>query len=384
MTTIQRTITTMLVVAAGATACVRVEAAGTDESARVEGNHLIVSPGSLQRTGLSTIVVGVATADSLEVPGRIVWDEDATVRVFPPFAGRVVSIRADAGLAMRSGDTLALIASPDFGQAVADARRAATDLALTERTVARTHDLFAHGVVARKDLEAADADLARAHTERQRAWARVTPYSSDTMPVDQVFALRSPLAGLVVERNITPGQEVRPDQMLANTPQLVAPLFVVSDPSRLWVSLDLPERDVLSVRSGTMIHVRTASLGTRTFSGRVTWVANAIDPVTRTVKARAAIANPDGALRAEMLASAFVALPARHGVALPSTAVVFQGGMHIVFVDEGGGRLRRCTVTTAGEHDGVVAVDHGLAVGDRVVTSDVMLLEQLFQTTGKS
>ena len=363
--------------------CARAAVADASNLIRVEGERVLLPPSSPQLAGLTTALATQGTADSLEVPGRVVWDEDATVRVFAPLAGRVAAIRSDAGASVAAGDTLALIASPDFGQAMADARSAETDLSLAERTAARTHELFAHGVVARKEIEAADADVARMRTERQRAWARVAPYSSDTA-TGQVYALRTPLAGIVVDRSITPGQEVRPDQMLANTPQLVAPLFVVSDPSRLWVSLDLPERDVINVRSGATVHIHAASLGSRAFTGRITWVASAVDPSTRTVKARAIVANTEGALRSEMLVSVSVPLPAWRGLMVPASAVLFKDGTHIVFVDEGGGRLRRCTVGIAGEHDGVLALEHGLSPGDRVVTSGALLLEQLYQTAGKS
>src|SRR5205807_6675935 len=118
------------------------------------------------------------------------------------------------------------------GQAQADARRAATDLALAERTLARQVDLLQHGVVARKEVEQAEADVARARADHQRAKVRLELYGGDTALVDQLLPLETPLGGRIVDRSITPGQEVRPDQMLANAPQLVAPLFVVTDPSR--------------------------------------------------------------------------------------------------------------------------------------------------------
>jgi membrane fusion protein, heavy metal efflux system len=223
--------------------------AGADNDAadssgvRVEGQRLILPPKSSQLASLSTTPVSEAGPDSVRLPGRLAWDEDATVRVFSPFAGRVVSVQTDAGRDVHANDVLALIAAPDFGQAQADARRAATDLALAERTATRTRDLFQHGVVAQKDVDAAEADLSRARAEQQRAQARLALYGTDSTTTNQVFPLRTPLAGTVVERTITPGQEVRPDQMLANAAPLFAPLFVVTDPSRLWVVLDLPEAD---------------------------------------------------------------------------------------------------------------------------------------------
>lgn len=358
--------------------------AAAEDTVRVEGDRIVLAATSPQLTSLTTVPATSNEAGMLDVPGRVVWDEDATVRVFVPFAGRVVAIRADAGTVVQTGDTLAIVASPDFGQAEADASRAATDLAQAERTNARTRDLFAHGVVARKDVESADADLRRAQTERKRAWARIAPFTNDTTVVDQLFALRAPLAGVVVDRSISPGQEVRPDQMLANTPQLVAPLFTISNPSRLWVQIDLPERDVPLLRPGTTVGLRTESAAGRAFEGHITWVASSVDPATHTVKARATVANASGTLKSEMLVTVSVRQPAHPGVAVPASAVVFKDGARIVFVDEGGGRLRRCTVSAGAEHNGVVSLDAGLAPGERVVTSGALLLEQLYQATRKS
>ncbi|HMS81788.1 MAG TPA: efflux RND transporter periplasmic adaptor subunit, partial [Burkholderiaceae bacterium] len=80
--------------------------------------------------GIRTDAVQDAGTTTLTLPGRLAWDEDRTVRVFPPFAGRVTALRVQVGDAVRAGQPLAEIAAPEFGQAVADARRAEADEAL--------------------------------------------------------------------------------------------------------------------------------------------------------------------------------------------------------------------------------------------------------------
>src|SRR5262249_45563202 len=155
------------------------------------------------------------------------------------------------------GSPLAAIESPDFGQAQADARRAATDLGVAERTVARVRELWEHQAAPKKDLEAAEADRDRARLESERTAARPRPLGGPAgegghageagegdggRRVDQHFVLRSPIAGLVVERAISPGLEVRTDTQ--------TPLYLISDPSRLWVYLDVVEQDLASVRPG--------------------------------------------------------------------------------------------------------------------------------------
>jgi cobalt-zinc-cadmium efflux system membrane fusion protein len=369
------------IVLASAAGCRRSEV-GDDraDTVRVMGERIVLPSGSPQLAALQTAAVSSIAVDSLEVPGRLTWDEDATVRVFAPYAGRIASLAADVGMRVRAGDVLARITSADFGQAQADARRAATDLGQAQRTAIRTHDLFAHGVVARKDVETADADLVRAQTESDRAHARVAPLISDSTAVDGLLALRAPLAGIIVDRNVTPGQEVRPDQMLANAPQLVAPLFTVSDPSRVWVLLDIAERDAPHVRPGMAVTLSTTSVIGRQFSGRVNWVSASLDPVTHTVRARGTVDRPDGLLRPEMLVTVRVAVQVASRMTVPASAVLFSNGQHIVFVDEGAGKLRRCLVTVEPAPRGALGLEGALEPGARVVTSDVLLLEQLFQT----
>jgi cobalt-zinc-cadmium efflux system membrane fusion protein len=349
--------------------CRKVAAADQDSAAgsgaRVEGQRLFLRADSGRLASLVSSPVGATAPDSVRLNGRLVWNEDVTVSVFSPFAGRVVKVLADAGRTVHAGDTLALIAAPDFGQAQADARRAATDMALAERTLTRTRSLFDHGVVAQKDMYSAEADVARARAELRRADARLTLYGADSASTDQLFALRAPLEGTVVERNITPGQEVRPDQMLANAPQLFAPLFVVTDPSRLWVQLDLPERDLDALKPDIMIAVTPMGAPGRGYPGRITTIAGAVDPTTRTVKARGTVENPGQLLKAEMLVS----------VTVPGTAARAL----VVFVEEWPGRYRRTEVQVGAGQNGMIPVQAGLHAGERVIVSGSLLLEQLFQ-----
>ena len=371
--------------------CRRSSAATPDESnsataadPRIVGNELTLPPTDPRITHLVTVPVAPSVTDSLRVPGRVVWDDDATVRVFSPFAGRVERVVANVGERVKRGDVLAWIASPDFGQAQADARRAATDLALAKRTVERTRDLLDHGVAARKDLESAEADLERARTERERAVSRLAVYGADTTGVSTSFPLRTPLAGQIVERTLTPGQEVRPDQMLANAPQLFAPLFVITDPARAWVILDVPERELAYISNGAALTVAPSAWPDRSLPGRIAFVAGGIDPTTRTLKVRGTVDNAQGLLKSEMLVSVRLASATALGVGVPVSAVMIEGAKHVVYIDEGKGRLRRVEVTVGSTQNGVVHVLTGLTEGQRVVTNNVLLVEQLFLQSRKA
>ena len=349
---------------------------------RVEQNKLVLPAGSAQLSTLAIESVQPQAATTLRFNGRLIWDDNVTVRIYSPFAGRVSRIAAEPGQALKQGDTLALIASPDFGQAQADARKAATDYILAERTVSRIRDLFEHGAAAQKELQSAEADVARALSEKQRTEARLALYGNTTNSIDQLYMLKTPLDGIVVEKNINPGQEVRSDQMLASSSQLFSPLFVVTDPTRLWLLLDLNEHQLADIKAGQELVIRAAVYPDQEFHGKIDFVSDYLDSTTRTIKVRASVDNSSRALKAEMLVRAELSTAHPTGLNISSSAVFLRGDKHYVFVEEERGTFSRREVKIGPEQGDKVAVLEGVQPGQRVVTGNCLLLEQIFNSAG--
>jgi len=305
----------------------------------------------------------------LVLPGRLVWDEERTVRVYPPFAGRVTRILADVGDRVAIGQPLAEILSPDFGQAQADALKAQADLGLAERTLARTRELQEHGVAAAKDLQQAQADHARAKAEAERALGRLQAHGQP-LGSGARFVLKSPMTGIVVERALNPGQELRPDQP-------GAPLFVVTDPSHLWASLDAHEGDLRYLHAGAPMAVESNQLSDQAFAGSLRQLSDFVDPVTRTVKLRGDVPNPARALKAEMFISARIRLPKSDSPTVDARAVYLSGARRYVFVRSDGFTFTRREVQVGAEADGRMPVRAGLREGEEVAISGNLFLEQL-------
>ena len=116
---------------------------------------------------------------------------------------------------MKVGDELARITSPDFGQAQADAVKSEADLALAKRVLERTRELLKQGVLPQKELDTAENAFDDAQSERDRAVERLAVWGGRGGDVNGAFALKAPMGGVIVDRNVQPGQEVRSDQMLA-------------------------------------------------------------------------------------------------------------------------------------------------------------------------
>jgi RND family efflux transporter, MFP subunit len=362
------------------------KASGTAEESpiRVENEHVLVEPGTSPAGAISVETSKAPNATILSLNGRIVWDDNATTRLFTPFAGRVTKIPVEMGQCVKLGDPLALIASPDYGQAQADARRVATDLILAERTLARTRELLSHGAAAEKDLQATEAEMERARLEKQRTAERLALYGSSVDSVDQSYVLKAPIPGIVVERNINPGAELRSDQMLANTPQLASPMFVITDPKRLWIQIDVPEREQGRVRLEQTFSIKSMSLPGQGFSGKVDFISDSLDPTTRTIKVRGSVANPQRLLKAEMFVKVEFVLEPESGVEVSSRAVFLRGEKHYVMLEEKPGHYSRQEVSVGSERAGRLIITDGLKPGQRVVVDGVLLLDQLLTQSSNS
>jgi cobalt-zinc-cadmium efflux system membrane fusion protein len=345
----------------------------------VKGTSVVIADNSPQLAAFKVEAAQPGKPVVHTLTGRMVWDEDRTVRVFSPFAGSVQAIYVKPGDRVEAGRTLASIASPDFGQTQADASRAAADFAIAQKNLERLRDLAANGVAPEKDLHAAEAEFDRARAELQRVDARKKLYGGgDT--VDQRYPLRAPVAGVVVEKNINPGQEVRPDQITSNGP----PLFVITDPARLWVQLDATERDLAYLRPGLSVTLRTPAYPDRAFAARIETVSDFIDATTRMIKVRASVDNPQRELKGEMFVSGEISGEVPDAVLVPAQAVFLVGDRHFVFVEEGKGHFKRTEVARDAQVGGQVAVRSGLKPGMRVVTAGSLLLQQMLDSESGS
>jgi cobalt-zinc-cadmium efflux system membrane fusion protein len=306
--------------------------------------------------------------------GRLAWDDDVTARVFPAVSGRTVAIEVNPGQSVQTNAVLARIKSPDFGQAQADARKAIADLRNAERALDRTRALLKHGAAAEKDLETAETEHTRAVSEQQRALATLSMYggNADSGGVDGMFELRAPVAGTVVEKTINPGQEVRSDQVSDK------PLFVISDPTRLWLFLDVTEADVASMQPGQEVLVRARALPDKIFHGSIEVIGQGLDPATRTIKARCSVDNIEKLLRAEMYVSVDVT-SASSGVDIPTKAIFLKDNAPHVFIERKPGQFERRQVRLGTESGSRSVVVEGLAPDQNVVTEGCLLLEAMLE-----
>lgn len=298
---------------------------------------------------------------------RIAYDDNRTARVFSPVAGRVVKILAETGRQVAKGEGILVLDSPDYAQAVADSSRADADLLRKQEAFERARLLLEAKGIARKDLENSEADSHQAEAEAVRARARLNNLTGSAGRAPGQFVLVSPHAGVVSERQVSSGSEVRPD-----SPN---PLFVITDPAHVWIQVDLPEQQMGKVSVGQAMMAQVDAYPNELFTGKITVIAGALDPATRRMQVRCEIDNPHLKLKPEMyarvwpIASVHDSLPR-----VPNTAIVTQGLFSYVFVEQSVGVLQRRRVTLGLQGHNESYVKEGLKVGERVVTTGALLL----------
>ncbi len=327
-----------------------------------------------QRQSPDSIVAAppeVHTSRALTLSGRLVWNEDRTVRVQAPFSGRVLRIRVQLGDHVVRGSALADLSSAEYGSAQADFRKFEAAGNVARRTFERTRDLYARGIVSRSELEQAEAAATSADTDITRSRVVLRTYGDAGSQIDNLLTLRSPIDGIVVERNINPGQELRSDQS-------GAPPFVLTDPASLWIQLDAREEDLGQLRNGSEFLVQSPAFPEASFKGHIIRVADFVDPNTRTVKILGLVPNAGRSLKGQMYVTASLQVDASVNVTAAASAVLLIGDKHYVFVRQGD-RFERREVAVGVEQSGRVTLLHGVERGDSLVTDGALYLESLLE-----
>lgn len=302
---------------------------------------------------------------------------DRTARIGPRVEGRVVWAGANVGDTVRAGAALARIDSPELGRAKADYLAALTGAQVARETADREARLHAERISSEREWREAVAAATRAEAERDAAEARLHVLGltdedlealSSERHYSSTFDVRSPIAGIVVERQAPLGATVAPTDIL----------FTVMDLRTVWVQVDAYDEQLAGLRVGQPVHARTRAYPDRVFTGRIGNIGAVLDPATRAVKLRVELPNADGALKPGMFADVDIEVSRSSGdstLVVPAGAVQQDGGQTIVFVAVGAGRFERRVVTAQPAGHEWVAVAQGLAPGEEVAVSGTFVLK---------
>jgi cobalt-zinc-cadmium efflux system membrane fusion protein len=303
-------------------------------------------------------------------------------KVVAPVAGRVARVLVAVGDAVRQGQPLFTIDSPDADaatsthlQADAAVSQARATLIKAQADAERSKDLFDHNAIAKKEVLSADSALAQSQAAldqalaaREQAERRLSVLGLSPRDFKQQVTVRSPLSGKVLDLSVVPG-EYRNDTS--------APVMTIADLSTVWVSSQVPETYIRFIQPHERVEISLVAYPDETFEGRVLQIADTVDPQTRTVKVHAELDNRNGRFRPEMFGSIHHIESTAMMPVVPAGAVIEGDGHATVFVEPSPGTFEERTVVIGKKAGDRVRVISGLKAGETVVVDGAMLLSGL-------
>jgi len=265
------------------------------------------------------------------------------------------------------------VASPDYSQLRTNYLKAKDAYALAQKAYARAQDLYQHHALAEQNLEQAESAEAQAGGDVAAAEAALKvlgiadPDALVKAPPTFEALVRAPISGQVVEQDVAVGQLLQ----LGATQ-----CFMISDTSSVWVLVSVYQKDLPFVHVGDPVTIQTDSYPD-VFHGRISYVAAALDPTTRTLQARIETSNPGEKLKKDMYVAATVdAGTIQNAVAVPDAAVLRDSeNQPFVYVEVAANQFGRRSVMLGEGTKGQTQITSGLSPGDHVVGNGSLFLQ---------
>ncbi|MDB4964696.1 MAG: cobalt/zinc/cadmium efflux transporter rane fusion protein CzcB family [Myxococcales bacterium] len=315
-------------------------------------------------------------ARDLMLVGSMAFDADHYAIVGPLIAGRIVALRAGSGDTVKRGQVLAELESPDVGAAQAAYLEARAKLGAAQSNARREKDLATQHVSSDREREVAEAQAASEEAALAAARQRLESLGFRAADIAKMggaaggrVAIRAPIDGVVISREVTLGQAV----------QAATDAFRVANLQHLWVNLDVYEKDLEAVHVQQKVELRTESLPGRVFAGRIAYIEPHVDDKTRTARVRIEMENENGALRPGQFVSAKLHGEPRHAehpvLTVPRRALLSVDGKSLLFVQKAEGLYEQRSVEVGASGGELVEIVKGLSDGDPVVSEGAFLLK---------
>jgi cobalt-zinc-cadmium efflux system membrane fusion protein len=313
----------------------------------------------------------------LRLTGAVAYNAFKTTPVFAAIGGPVHELLVAPGEIVHAGQPLLTVNSPDYSAARSAYLKARTAFQLADKFYTRAQDLLSHGAIAEADFQTAESTRNQAQADLQssedalrvlgitdlEALEKNPPKTTSQVPV------LAPVSGEIVERLVGPGQLLQ-----AGATQV----YTISDMSTVWVLVNVYQSEVAYVHPGDAVEITTDTYPD-TFHGKISYVAPALDPNTRTLQARIVTENPNQKLKKDMYVTATVRAGAiANALTVPDASVLRDTeNQPFVYVESAAkpNEFARRLVQVGDSHGGRTLVTGGLKEGEHVVGDGSLFLQ---------
>ncbi len=322
----------------------------------------------LRHNGIVLAAAGPARIETaLQLLGEIKLNQDKSVIVTPRLAGLVETVRVNAGDRVQRGQVLAVLSSPALADQRAEALAANKRLALARNTLEREKQLWEDKISAEQDYLSArqafhEAEIA-AENARQKL-AVLGAAATDTPQGLTRYEIRSPIAGVIVDKKVAVGEALKED----------ATVFQVADLSSVWVEVIVPAKELSRVDVGMKARIKAAAFEAEG-EARLGYVGAVVGEQSRSATARLVLSNPRGLWRPGLPVTVDLnGGTAEVPVAVTADAVQTLDERAVVFVRQN--QQFEARTVTLGRRDGRhVEVLEGLSAGERYAAKNSFLVK---------
>ena len=323
-------------------------------------------PDSLLKTIEIDTVVNSRVMNTLTLTGKVDFNEDNVIKLFPTISGQVSDIKVMLGDYVKQGQVLALIKSPDMAGYSNDFTTAKSNMEIARKNMDATNDMYKSGLASQKDLVTAQEGYNQAQSTYEKS-VRVLNLNGGSLTGE--YTLKSPINGFVVDRQVNNNMMIRSDNATA--------LFTISDLKNVWVMANVYESNITNVKMGDSVNITTLSYPGKIFRGKIDKVMNVLDPSNKVMKLRIVLSNPGYLLKPEMFASVVVNTTENKSmVSIKSRALIFDHSQYYVLVYKSPSDITIRPVQVQNTVGDRTYISEGLAEGERLIGTEALLIYQ--------
>ncbi|RPI17239.1 MAG: efflux RND transporter periplasmic adaptor subunit [Ignavibacteriae bacterium] len=311
----------------------------------------------------------------IKIPAVIVTDQNYEAQVGPIVSGKVKKVYASVGTHVKAGQVLMLIEGLEIGVLKADFLKAKTTLDFTEQEYERQKSLSELNAGSQKNLNSSRAEYEKALAEFNAMDKKIHSIglkdsdvinSKNDLHSAGDLAVRAPISGVIVERNVVAGQFLESSSIG----------FKILNTSSLLVDGQVYENDYKNLRNVSSAEFITSSLPGVVFPCTITYKGGMIDEKTRTIKIIAKVNNNQNILLPQMFGE--LQIPAGEtsvGIFVPSESIVRIDNQDFIFVQSDDTTYLKKAVTTGSNFKDKIEIKEGLEAGERFVIKGTFYLK---------
>ncbi|MDP4206775.1 MAG: efflux RND transporter periplasmic adaptor subunit [Bacteroidota bacterium] len=321
-------------------------------------------PDSLMKQIQFDTVANKPVMNELQLIGKISYDQDKVVKIYPMVSGNVINVKPTLGDFVNKGQVLAMIRSSEMAGVQNDLITAQSNFIVAEKNHAAIADMYKSGISSEKEYVTSQKEVEKAKSELRRVKTVLSIYGSGRQ---SNYIVRAPISGYIVEKNVNPDMQIRSDNGTN--------LFTISDLKTIWVLANVYESDIAGVHLHDKVSVTTLSYPDKRFDGEIDKIYNVLDPDNKTMKVRIQLSNKENLLKPEMFANVAVQQKTdKTMLAAPANSIIFDRNRYWVVVYNNKCDVQIRWVEVANFNSRYAYISSGLKPGEKVITNMQLLI----------